>query len=127
MFKFSIKNLLTRKSKFIMTGIAILVATLIILFSYNVANQINEGIITTATYYDLVVGPNGSSTDLVMDTMFFTGTSTGTIDSSVYESLVSNRDVKTVIPFASGDNYNGHKIVGTFIPLNYTVPIGSTL
>lgn len=113
MFKFSIKNLLTRKSKFIMTGIAILVASLIILFSYNVANQINEGIVTTATYYDLVVGPNGSSTDLVMDTMFFTGTSTGTIDSSVYESLKANRDVRTVIPFASGDNYNGHKIVGT--------------
>lgn len=113
MFKFSIRNLLTRKAKFIMTSIAILVSGLIILFSYNVANQIDEGITTTAEYYDVVVGPNGSATDLVMDTMFFTGTSTGTISSELYDELKNNKDVSTVIPFATGDNYNGCKIVGT--------------
>lgn len=113
MFKFSIKNLLTRKSKFIMTGIAILVATLIILFSFNVASQINDGIIGTASYYDIVVGTNGSSTDLVMTTMFFTGTSSDTVDYEVYEELKANRNVKEVVPFATGDNYKGNQIVGT--------------
>ncbi|MBR4110152.1 MAG: ABC transporter permease [Clostridia bacterium] len=113
MFKFSIKNLLTRKSKFLMTTIAIIISTLIIMFSFNVAGQINDGIISTASYYDLVVGAPGSSTDLVMSTMFFTGTASDTIDGEVYEELLHNRDVREVVPFATGDNYKGSLIVGT--------------
>ena len=113
MFKFAIKNLLTRKSKFLMTTIAIIVATLIIMFSFNVAKQINDGIISTASYYDVVVGATGSSTDLVMSTMFFTGTATDTVDSSVYEEIKNNTNVKDAIPFATGDNYKGKIIVGT--------------
>ncbi|MBO5095536.1 MAG: ABC transporter permease [Bacilli bacterium] len=113
MLKFSIKNLLTRKAKFLMTTIAIIISTLIIMFSFNVAGQINDGIISTASYYDIVVGANGSSTDLVMSTMFFTGTATSTVSSDVYEELKNNKDAKEVVPFATGDNYKGSLIVGT--------------
>lgn len=113
MFKFSIKNLLTRKSKFLMTTIAIIISTLIIMFSFNVARQISDGIISTASYYDVIVGPTGSSTDLVMSTMFFTGTTTDTINSDIYEELKNNKDVKEIVPFATGDNYKGNLIVGT--------------
>ena len=113
MFKFSIKNLLTRKAKFTMTAISILIATLIILFSFNVAQQINDGIINTASYYDVVVGANGSATDLVMTTMFFTGTSSDTISYEVYEELQKNRNITEAVPFATGDNYKGNQIVGT--------------
>ena len=94
MFKFSIKNLLTKKSKFAITIVAVMLSTLIIMFSYNVAEQINDGIVSTASYYDIVVGANGSSTDLVMSTMFFTGTSTDTISGEIYHNLKTNKDVK---------------------------------
>ena len=113
MFKFAIKNLLTRKSKFLITMIAIFVSTVIVLFSYNVAMQINDGMITTATYYDVVVGPNGSSTDLVLSAMFFTGTLSDTVDASVYNEINDSRDVMKIVPIATGDNYKGNKIIGT--------------
>ena len=113
MFKFAIKNLLTRKSKFLITMIAIFVSTVIVLFSYNVARQINDGMITTATYYDVVVGPNGSSTDLVLSAMFFTGTLSDTVDASVYDEISEARDVMKIVPIATGDNYRGNKIIGT--------------
>ena len=113
MFTFAIKNLLTRKAKFLMTTIAIIISTLIIMFSFNVASQINDGVISTASYYDVVVGANGSSTDLVMSTMFFTGTTTDTISSDIYDDLKLNKNVREVVPFATGDNYKGSLIVGT--------------
>lgn len=113
MINFAIKNLLTRKSKFLMTTIAIIISTLIIMFSYNLARQLNDGIISTASYYDVVVGADTSSTDLVMSTMFFTGTATETIGEEIYDELKNNKDVKEVIPFATGDNYMGGLIVGT--------------
>lgn len=113
MFRFSIKNLLTRKAKFLITTIAIIISTLIIMFSFNVAGQINDGIISTASYYDIVVGANGSTTDLVMSTMFFTGTTTDTINSEIFDELKENKNVKEIVPFATGDNYKGKLIVGT--------------
>ena len=113
MINFAIKNLLTRKSKFLITAIAIMVSRLIIMFSYNLARQLNDGIISTASYYDVVVGADASSTDLVMSTMFFTGTATETIGEEIYDELKNNKDVKEVIPFATGDNYMGGLIVGT--------------
>lgn len=113
MFKFAIKNLLTRKSKFLITMIAIFVSTVIVLFSYNVARQINDGMITTATYYDVVVGPNGSSTDLVLSAMFFTGTLSDTVDAGVYNEINDSHDVMKIVPIATGDNYKGNKIIGT--------------
>ncbi|MBQ8299355.1 MAG: ABC transporter permease, partial [Clostridia bacterium] len=111
--KFAIKNLLTRKAKFLMTTIAIIISTLIIMFSFNVASQINDGIVSTASYYDVVVGANGSSTDLVMSTMFFTGTTTDTISSDIYDELKKNKNIREIVPFATGDNYKGSLIVGT--------------
>lgn len=113
MFKFAIKNLLTRKSKFIITMIAIFISTVIVLFSYNVASQINDGMINTATYYDVVVGPNGSSTDLILSAMFFTGTLSDTISEDVYNEISEQRDVTKIVPIATGDNYKGNKIIGT--------------
>lgn len=113
MFKFAIKNLLTRKSKFIITMIAIFISTVIVLFSYNVASQINDGMINTATYYDVVVGPNGSSTDLILSAMFFTGTLSDTVSEDVYNEISEQRDVTKIVPIATGDNYKGNKIIGT--------------
>lgn len=113
MIEFAIKNLLTRKSKFIITTVAIIISTLIIMFSYNLARQLNDGIISTASYYDVVVGANSSSTDLVMSTMFFTGTTSDTISSDIYDELKNNRNIKEIVPFATGDNYKGNLIVGT--------------
>ena len=45
--------------------------------------------------------------------MFFTGTATETIGEEIYDELKNNKDVKEVIPFATGDNYMGGLIVGT--------------
>ena len=117
MFKFAIKNLLTRKSKSIITIVAIFISAMIILFSYNVSNQINDGMISTASYYDIVVGPNGSSTDLVLSAMFFTGTITDTINDETYEFIQDNKDIVKIVPIATGDNYKGSKIIGTTFEL----------
>lgn len=113
MFKFAIKNLLTRKVKFIITTIAIIISTLIIMFSFNISGQINDGIISTVSYYDVVIGANGSTTDLVMSTMFFTGTAKDTVDDEIYEELKNNKNIKEIVPFSTGDNYKGGLIVGT--------------
>jgi len=113
MFSFALKNLLTRKSKTILSVISIIMATTIGLLAFNISAQVNDGIVNTVDYYDILVGPVGSSTDLVLNTMFFTGSPLGTIEYEEYENLLKDGRVNLAVPFAMGDNYGGHKLIGT--------------
>lgn len=113
MFNFAVKNLLTRKSKTILSAISIIMATTIGLLAFNISSQVNDGIVNTVGYYDMLIGPSGSESQLVLNTMFFTGTPVGTIDFENYEKLKADSRVNAVIPFAMGDSYSGYKIVGT--------------
>jgi putative ABC transport system permease protein len=65
--------------------------------------------------YEIIVGPpKGSPTQLVLNTVYQIDQSAGNLPYSVYEDLLKNRmDVKHAIPIAVGDNYKGHRIIGT--------------
>lgn len=113
MFYFALKNLLTRKSKTILSAISVIMATTIGLLAFNISSQVNDGIVNTVEYYDTLIGPSGSESQLVLNTMFFTGTPAGTISYEYYETLKKDVRVNVAVPFAMGDSYNGAKMVGT--------------
>lgn len=113
MFYFALKNLWTRKSKTILSAISIIMATTIGLLAFNISSQVNDGIVNTVDYYDTLIGPSGSESQLVLNTMFFTGTPAGTISYEYYEDLKKDTRVNVAIPFAMGDSYAGYKMVGT--------------
>ncbi len=113
MFKFALKNLWTRKSKAFLSALSIIMATTIGLLAFNISRQVEDGIVKTVTYYDTLVGPSGSETQLALNTLFFTGSPVGTISYDNYEMLKSDKRVNDAIPFAMGDSYKGKKIVGT--------------
>ena len=102
MFYFALKNLLTRKSKTILSAISIIMATTIGLLAFNISSQVNDGIINTVEYYDTLIGPSGSESQLVLNTMFFTGTPAGTISYEYYENLENDVRVNVAVPFAMG-------------------------
>lgn len=113
MFSFALKNLWTRKSKAILSAISIIMATTIGLLAFNISKQVEEGIVATVTYYDTLVGPAGSETQLALNTLFFTGSPVGTIEYENYEKLKKDYRVNDAIPFAMGDSFKGAKLVGT--------------
>ena len=63
--------------------------------------------------YDLIVGKAGSSTGLVMNTVFYYGVPEGNIDISYLEELQNNKYVEKAVPLGMGDTYHGYKIIGT--------------
>lgn len=113
MFKFAIKNLLIKKIQVILIIFSIMISAGVGVLAYNVSNQVSDGLTSNAAYYSLIVGPSGSSTQLAMNSMYFTDEPLGTIPYSVKIDLEKDSRVKSVIPFAMADNYNGYKIVGT--------------
>ena len=113
MFKFAFKNMAIKKAKIILVVISIVISACVGLLAYNVAQQVDSGFKTTAGYYDMIIGPSGSSTQLAMNTMFFTEKPLGTISYEYVENLEKDMRVNKVVPFTMGDSYNAAKIVGT--------------
>ncbi len=113
MFKFAFKNMAIKKAKIVLVVISIVISACVGLLAYNVAQQVDSGFKTTAGYYDIIIGPSGSSTQLAMNTMFFTEKPLGTISYEYVEKLQKDMRVNKVVPFTMGDSYNAAKIVGT--------------
>lgn len=113
MLKFALKNMAVKKAKIILIVISIVISASVAILAYNISEQVDDGFKTTAAYYDMIIGPSGSSTQLAMNTMFFTDKPLGTISYEYVERLQADNRVNKVVPFTMGDSYNGAKIVGT--------------
>ena len=113
MFRFAIRNLLTKKAQMLLIMLSIIVSASVSNIAVNVSAQIEDGITSTAGWYSLIIGNTGSSTQLAMNTMYFTDKPLGTIPKSLYADLKKDTRVKEVIPYAMADSYNGYNLVGT--------------
>ena len=113
MLKFALKNMAIKKAKIILIVISVVISASVAILAYNVSEQVDDGFKSTAGYYDMIIGPSGSSTQLAMNTMFFTEKPLGTISYEYVESLEADTRVNKVVPFTMGDSYNSAKIVGT--------------
>jgi len=65
--------------------------------------------------YDVVVGAKGSKLQLVLNTVYHLDVSPGNVPYAVYEAMASPRNpqVRIAVPYAVGDTFKGHRIVGT--------------
>lgn len=113
MFKFACKHMAVRRTKLILIALSILITACVALLSYNISTQVSEGIVRSASNYDLIIGPAGSSTQLAMNTLFFTDKPLGTIPYSLLAEIRSSGLASQVVPFSMGDSYNDAPIVGT--------------
>ncbi len=106
------------KSKPLNTGLNIFllslgIAVITVLLLFN--KQLQEKISTNAKGIDLVVGAKGSPLQLILCSVFQIDFPTGNIKVREAEKVARHRMVKSVIPLALGDSYNGNRIVGTTV------------
>ena len=126
-FQFVKTNILSKKLRNFLTIFSILVSVMLIIAVQNLTAQLKNNVIDNAGTYDLLVGANGSSTQLVLSSMFYYDVPIGNINISYYENLQKDSRVVKVVPIGMGDNYNGYKIIGTseqFFDEGYTLKEG---
>ena len=113
MLKFALKNMAVHRARVVLVALSIVLSACVALLSFNIAQQVNEGIVSTAAYYDLIIGPSGSATQLAMNTLFFTDEPLGTLDYAYVEEIENSGLANAVVPFTMGDSFGSAKIVGT--------------
>lgn len=113
MLKFAFKNMMVKIVQVILIALSVILSCGTAVLAYNTSNQIVDGITTNASYYSCIIGPSGSNTQLVMNTVYYTDTPVGTIPYELVSVLAQDNRVKKAIPFAMADSYKGHPLVGT--------------
>ncbi|WP_276369800.1 FtsX-like permease family protein [Chryseolinea sp. H1M3-3] len=105
----------------LLLSLGIAVITILLLFN----NQLEEKISDNAKGIDLVVGAKGSPLQLILCNIFHVDLPTGNIKLFEAERIAKNRLIKTAIPLALGDSYQGYRIAGTNV--NYPELYEATL
>lgn len=95
----------------LLTAFGVSIALLITQFGNNVQDRLRkdgEGI-------DIVVGAKGSPLQLILSSVYHIDIPTGNIRFDDAQKLIKHPQIKNAIPLALGDNWKGHRIVGTSI------------
>ncbi len=93
----------------ILLALGLAIITVLLLMQDQLEKKMNED----AEGIDLVVGAKGSPLQLILSSVYHIDFPTGNIDLEEARNLSKNRLVKSTIPLALGDNYQGLRIVGT--------------
>ena len=85
----------------------------IVLTLAHLNDQIGNRLARDLKGIDMVVGAKGSPLQIILATVFHVDFPTGNIPAKEAEQLAKNPLIKSAIPLALGDNYNGFRIVGS--------------
>lgn len=77
------------------------------------SHQFEEQLDSNSRGIDLVVGAKGSPIQLILSSIYHMDNPTGNISLAEAQQLAANPMVKLAVPLSLGDNYRGHRIVGT--------------
>ncbi len=92
-----------------LTAFGVALAVLLIQFGHHVQNRLGAD----GKDIDIVVGAKGSPLQLILSSVYHIDIPTGNIPYDLAEQWMKHPQVKTAIPLALGDNWRGHRIVGT--------------
>ncbi|RDC55779.1 ABC transporter permease [Pedobacter chinensis] len=125
--KLSTKNLLRNKLTTFLNIILVAFGVAILSILFLASTQIGNKLERNARDIDLVVGAKGSPLQLILSSIYHIDFPTGNIPAKDALELMQNPMVKRAVPLALGDNYEGHRIVGTdsgFVSL-YDLKLGN--
>lgn len=113
------KNMWHRRTLTWLTIIAVAVATAFIVFISIIQNGVEKGAIKGYGPYELVIGADGSRTQLMLNTFYHIGTPTGNMAYDMWEKVEEVNLAETAYPITKGDSYQGFPLIGT--PAGYLV------
>jgi putative ABC transport system permease protein len=93
----------------VLLALAVAALTLLLL----TGAQLEQRLYRDARGVDLVVGPKGSRTQLVLSSIYGVDVPSGSIPWDAVQNLAAEPDVRSVVPIALGDRYHGFRVVGT--------------
>jgi len=103
------QNLATAILGVLLTAFGSAILCVLLLSSHQIERQLDNN----SRGIDLVVGAKGSPLQLILSSIYHMDNPTGNIPYADAQALAANPMVRLAVPLALGDNYKGHRIIGT--------------
>ncbi|WP_438446272.1 ABC transporter permease [Gorillibacterium sp. sgz5001074] len=116
------RNMLHRKMLSLLTVLSVALIVALVVFLMQVSEGVEKGAETGYGPFELVIGADGSETQLAMNTFYHVGTPTGNIPYSAWQTASRSPEAESVFAITTGDNLNGLPIVGIepgYFPVRY--------
>lgn len=107
------KNIRFRKTISVLTIFSVAIAVALAVFITLSQEGVEKGAAKGYGPYELVIGAEGSGTQLALNTFYHLGAPVGNISYEIYEQIQQSEWVDKAYPVTKGDNYQGFQIVGT--------------
>lgn len=108
-FSYLRRRLLNTLLNVLLLSIGIATVVLLLLFTY----QLEDNLYKNAEGIDVVVGAKGSPIQLILSSIYHVDSPTGNINLGEAKELMGSTMVAESVPLSLGDNFRGHRIVGT--------------
>ena len=112
-FSLALKSLAHRPLSTALNMMLMAIGIAMMAFILSASTQLANSALRDAEGIDLVVGAKGSPLQLILSAIYQVDAPTGNIPLVTEAQLKQNRMVKSAIPLALGDSYQGFRIVGT--------------
>src|SRR5690606_38634952 len=107
------KNLKVKKLRTFLSVLLVTVGIAIISSLLVLSNQLSNNLEKNAENIDAVLGAKASPMQLILSSIYYVDFPTGNIPYNDALRVAQNPMVKMAVPLALGDNFKGHRIVGT--------------
>lgn len=112
LFTYLLRNILYRKGLSALTIFSIMITVAFITTLILCKDGVEQGAEKGYGPFDVVVGAEGSSTQLVLNTFYHIGAPTGNVKQEVWKQIEQSGQAAAAYPMTTGDNYNGYPIIG---------------
>ncbi|MEK8126398.1 FtsX-like permease family protein [Paenibacillus filicis] len=107
-----LRNVLHRKTLSLLTVLAVAITISLFVLLLQSREAVEQGAQKGYGPFELVIGADGSESQLVLHSFYRLGTPTGNIPHSVLESLQREPEIEAAYAMTAGDQFNGFPIIG---------------
>ncbi|AZK48321.1 ABC transporter permease [Paenibacillus lentus] len=111
-FHFIIRNIWHRKFLSLLTILSVTATVAFVLLLSLSRASVEQGARKGYGPFDVVIGAEGSETQLVLNTFYHVGAPVGNIPEKIMDLVLEDSGVEKAFALTTGDNYNGYPIVG---------------
>ncbi len=112
LFQLVWRNVLHRRTLSVLTAAAVAVTVALTVFLLLLRDGVEQGAEKGYGPFEVVVGADGSESQLALNTFYHVGAPTGNVPYSVLTGIQSEAATAAAFGMTTGDSYNGYPIVG---------------
>jgi len=113
LLRLALKSARFRRTSLLLTVVSIAISVTLLLGVDVVRKEAKSSFLNTISQTDLIVGARSGPSNLLLYSVFHTGSATNNVTWESYQAIADLDDVAWTVPISLGDSHRGFRVMGT--------------